>query len=116
MKDIVSILLEIQPENVPVFLAGDLNHVPPMSLNNFDMSRIITDMESTKITDENHSRSSGNRYSAHVQYRSASLSINPASRAGACTDCEYIECTIAIITIVILVRSLFLVDIMCSFG
>ena len=48
-----------------------------------------------------------------IQYRSASLSINPASRAGACTDCEYIECTIAIIIIVILVRSLFLVDIMC---
>ena len=39
----------------------------------------------------------------NVQYRSASLSINPASRAGACTDCEYIECTIAIIIIVILV-------------
>ena len=51
-----------------------------------------------------------------VQYRSASLSINPASRAGACTDCEYIECTIAIIIIVILVPSLFLVEIMCSFG
>ena len=42
-----------------------------------------------------------------VQYRSASLSINPASRAGACTDCEYIECTIEMIIIVILVRSLF---------
>ena len=51
-----------------------------------------------------------------VQYRSASLSINPASTAGACTDCEYIECTIAIIIIVILARSLFLVDIMRSFG
>ena len=51
-----------------------------------------------------------------LQYRSASLSINSASRAGACTDCEYIKCTIAIIIIVILVRSLFLVDIMCSFG
>ena len=24
-----------------------------------------------------------------IQYRSASLSINPALRAGACTDCEY---------------------------
>ena len=51
-----------------------------------------------------------------VQYRSASLSINTASRADACTDCEYIECTLAIINIVILVQSLFLVDIMCSFG
>ena len=44
-----------------------------------------------------------------VQYHSASLSINLAFRAGACTDCEYIECTIAIIIIVILVRSLCLV-------
>ena len=44
-----------------------------------------------------------------VHVFSASLSINPASRAGACTDCEYTECTIAIIIIVILVRSLFLV-------
>ena len=44
-----------------------------------------------------------------VQYSSASLSINPAFRAGACTDCEYIECTIAITIIVILVRSLYLV-------
>ena len=52
----------------------------------------------------------------NIQYRSASLSINPAFRAGACPDCEYIECTIAIIIIVILVRSLFLVDIMGSFG
>ena len=33
----------------------------------------------------------------YLQYRSASLSINPACEAGACTDCEYIECTIAII-------------------
>ena len=44
-----------------------------------------------------------------LQYRPASLSIDSAFRASACTDCEYIECTIAIITIVILVRSLFLV-------
>ena len=48
MKDIVSILLEIKPEDVPLFLASDLNNVPPMSLNNFDMSRIITDMEVLK--------------------------------------------------------------------
>ena len=32
-----------------------------------------------------------------VQYRSDSLSINPACASGACTDFEYIECTIAII-------------------
>ena len=27
------------------------------------------------------------------RFHIASLSINPASRAGACTDCEYIECS-----------------------
>ena len=48
MKDIVSILLEIKPEEVPEFLARDLNNVPPLSLNNFDMSRIILDMEKLK--------------------------------------------------------------------
>ena len=56
------------------------------------------------------------RCERNIQYRSVSLSINPASRAGACTDCEYIKCTIAIIIIVILVRSLLLVDIRCYFG
>ena len=52
-----------------------------------------------------------NRYliQSLIQYRLASLSINPASRASACTDCEYIGCTIAMIIIVILVRSLLLV-------
>ena len=49
MKDIVSILIEIKPEDVPLFLASDLNNVPPMSLNNFDMSRIITEMEVLKF-------------------------------------------------------------------
>ena len=48
MKDMVSILLKIKPDDVPVFLARDLNNVPPMSLNNFDMSRIILDMEKLK--------------------------------------------------------------------
>ena len=41
-------LLKIKPEDVPLFLTSDLNNVPPISLNNFDMSRIITDMEVLK--------------------------------------------------------------------
>ena len=51
MKDIVSILLEFKPDDVPVFLARDLNNATiPMSLNSFDMSRIILDME--KLTSQ----------------------------------------------------------------
>ena len=55
-----------------------------------------------------------------IQYRSASLSINPAFRASACSDCEYIECTIAIIIIVIAQKVFFdhceLWNIYCVWG
>ena len=66
MKDIVSILLEMKPEDVPVFLAGDLNNVPPMSLNNFDMSRIITDMEVLKSQMKIIQEAQETALSAHV--------------------------------------------------
>ena len=41
-------MLEVRPVDMPVFLAKNLNNVPPMSLNNFDMSRIITDIDTIK--------------------------------------------------------------------
>ena len=66
MKDIVSIFLEIKPEDVPVFLAGDVNNVPPMSLNNFDMSRIITDMEVLKSQMKIIQEAQETALSAHV--------------------------------------------------
>ena len=66
MKDIVSILLEIKPDDVPVFLTGDLNNVPPMSLNNFDMSRIITDMEVLKSQMKIIQEAQETALSAHV--------------------------------------------------
>ena len=46
MNDIISILHEIQPEEMPEFLTKNLNNVPPMNVDNFDMSRIIKDMQS----------------------------------------------------------------------
>ena len=49
MKDIVCILLEVRPVDMPVFLAKNLNNVPPMSLDNSDMSRIITDIDTIKV-------------------------------------------------------------------
>ena len=66
MKDIVSILLEIKPQDVPVFLAGDLNNVPPKSLNNFDMSRIITEMEVLKSQMKINQEAQETALSAHV--------------------------------------------------
>ena len=45
MSDIISMLHEIQLNEMPEFLAKNLNNVPPMNVDNFDMSRIITDMQ-----------------------------------------------------------------------
>ena len=42
---IISMLHEIQPNEMPEFLAKNLNNVLPMNVDNFDMSRIITDMQ-----------------------------------------------------------------------
>ena len=49
MKDIMNIFLELTVEDVPLFVANNLNNLPPISMDNFDMSRIIHDMEAMKI-------------------------------------------------------------------
>ena len=48
MKDIISIFLEISKADMPLFLAADLNNIPPLSMNNFDMSSLIIDLETVK--------------------------------------------------------------------
>ena len=49
-----------------MFLAGDLNNVPLMSLDNFDMSRIITDMEVLKSQMKIIQEAQKTALSAHV--------------------------------------------------
>ena len=48
MKDIISIFLEISKADMPLFLAADLNNIPPLSMNNFDISSLIIDLETVK--------------------------------------------------------------------
>ena len=48
MKDIISIFLEISKADMPLFLAANLNNIPPLSMNNFDMSSLIIDIETIK--------------------------------------------------------------------
>ena len=44
MQDIITIFYEINPGDEPLFVARNLNNVPPLSMNNFDMSHIIEEM------------------------------------------------------------------------
>ena len=49
MKDILNIFLELTVAEVPLFVANNQNNLPPLSKDNFDMSRIIHDMEAMKM-------------------------------------------------------------------
>ena len=49
MKDILSVFLELTLEDVPLFVADNLHNLPPLSMDNFDMSRVIRDMEVIKL-------------------------------------------------------------------
>ena len=49
MKDILNIFLELTVEEVPLFVANNLNNLLPLSIDNFDMSRIIHDTEAMKM-------------------------------------------------------------------
>ena len=49
MKDILSVFLELTLEDVPLFVANNLHNLPPLSMDNFDMSRVIHDMETIKL-------------------------------------------------------------------
>ena len=48
MKDFISIFQEISKADMPLILAADLNNIPPLSINNFDMSSLIIDIETVK--------------------------------------------------------------------
>ena len=49
VRDILNIILELSPDNVPIFLCKDLNRLPPLSMNNFDVSTLIKSVESLQI-------------------------------------------------------------------
>ena len=48
MQDIMLIFYEISPDDVPNFVAQDLNNPPRLTMDSFDMSRIILEMTSFK--------------------------------------------------------------------
>jgi len=49
MQDILNIFLEMPPDSVPIYVAKDLSNLPPLTMNTFDMSRIVKDMETLKL-------------------------------------------------------------------
>ena len=47
-RDIIELLLALDPVNIPIFVARDLANLPPLSYNNFDISKILKDVEELK--------------------------------------------------------------------
>ena len=48
MKDILNIFLVMTLEDLPLFVASDLSNLPPLSMDNFDMSSVVREMEIIK--------------------------------------------------------------------
>ena len=48
LNDILQIVLELETENTPIFLARNLSNLPPLSYNHFDLGKIINDIEALK--------------------------------------------------------------------
>ena len=51
MQDIITIFYEMNPGDEPLFVARNLNNVPPLSMNNFDMSHIIEEIGGFHLRD-----------------------------------------------------------------
>ena len=49
IQDIVNIFLEMSPTVVPCYVAHDLSKHPPLTVDSFDMAKIIKDIESLKL-------------------------------------------------------------------
>ena len=48
MKDILNVFLIMTLEEIPLFVASDLANLPPLSMDNFDMSSVVREMENIK--------------------------------------------------------------------
>ena len=48
MQDIITIFYEMKPRVMSVFVSKNVNNLPPLSMNNFDMAHIIEEMSNIK--------------------------------------------------------------------
>ncbi|XP_070546548.1 uncharacterized protein [Ptychodera flava] len=49
VQDIVTLLLEVDPENIPTFVAQDLTKLPPVDYNYVDMSSLLSKFNRMKV-------------------------------------------------------------------
>ena len=87
MKDILNVFLELSLEDVPLFVANNLHNLPPLSMDNFDMSRVIRDMEALKIQMKVLQEAQETSLAAHValcreKSRDIDVGASPAHSTG----------------------------------
>ena len=49
IQDIISVFLELPPHVTPSYVAKDLSNLPPLSMNCFDVSALVKDIEALKL-------------------------------------------------------------------
>ena len=87
MKDILNVFLGLTLEDIPLFVANNLHNLPPLSMDNFDMSRLIRDMESIKLQMKVLQEAQETSLSAHVaicreKSRDTVVGASPAHSTG----------------------------------
>ena len=48
VTDMINVILELQPNSSPVFTASDLSNIPPVSMNNVDILKLLRELEGMK--------------------------------------------------------------------
>ena len=70
MKNILNIFLDFPSNHVPMYVAKDLSNLPPLSVNNFDIAKIIKDIEQLKVNVAILQEVQGTLLESHVYHTS----------------------------------------------
>ena len=85
VRDILNVCLEMS--EAPCYVAKDLANLPPLSMNNFDMSKIIRDIETIKV-----------QMSILTEAQEANLTANVALAGERLDDCHPVTNQVAATT------------------
>ena len=79
MQDILNAFLELPPHNLPCYVSLNLSNLPPITMNNFDMSRIVKDIETIKLQMKILQEAQETTLAANVAMNNAAITVSNSS-------------------------------------
>ena len=82
MRDLLNVVLELPAHSIPTYVCKDLNQLPPLSMNNFDISHLIKNVEclqaQMQILQDAHSTGLQAQVAMSQKINSSSIPVVPA--------------------------------------